>query len=233
MLFSPYEHAEPAALASLGPLLGLAALGAFHGVNPAMGWLFAVALGLQQQSSWAISRALVFVTAGHAVSLALVVVLLALIGSLVPLNAVRIGAGAALLLFGAYKVFRYYRHPRWVGMQVGGRDLVVWSFLMATSHGAGLMLAPIILNLEEEGAPVLADLSHHSGYLDLSDTSAAWGIGLGVHTLAMMLVMFPIAFVVYKRVGLAFLRKGWINLDIFWAMALFLAGGVTILLATL
>ena len=233
MLFSPIGHAEPAALASLGPLLGLAALGAFHGVNPAMGWLFAVALGLQQQSTWAIPRALVFIAVGHAASLVLVAVLLVLIGSFLPLNAVRIGAGAALMLFGAYKVFRYYRHPRWVGMRVSGRDLVVWSFLMATSHGAGLMLAPIILNLEESGAPTLTELSHHSGYLNLTDTSVAWGIGLGTHTLAMLLVMFLIAIVVYKKVGLAFLRKGWVNIDLFWAVALFLAGGVTILLAVL
>ena len=151
MLPVPLLHSEPAALASLGSLAGLAALGAFHGLNPAMGWLFAVALGLQQGTGWAISRALVFITAGHVASLVVIAVVLAFIGSFVPLGSLRIIAGAVLLLFGAYKLFRYYRHPRWVGMRVGPRDLFVWSFLMATSHGAGLMLAPIILNLDEAG----------------------------------------------------------------------------------
>ena len=173
MPFVPLLHGEPAALISLGPLAGLAALGAVHGLNPAMGWLFAVALGLQQGSGWAISRALIFVAGGHAASLAVVAVLLALIGSFVPLSAVRIGAGSVLLLFGAYKLLRYYRHPRWVGMRVNGRDLFLWSFLMATSHGAGLILAPIILNLEEKGPSAAEQLSHHAWDLDLADTSAA------------------------------------------------------------
>ena len=223
MLLSPLAHVEPAALA------GLAALGAFHGLNPALGWLFAVALGLQQRSAWAVTRALAFITIGHAASLVVVAGFLLLVGAFVPLDWVRILAGVTLLLFGAYKVFRYYRHPRWVGMQVSSVDLVFWSFLMATSHGAGLMLAPIILNLEErEHRP--GDLEHHADFLDLADTSAAWGIGLGVHTLAMLLVMFVIAMVVYKKVGLAFLRRGWINVDLFWAVALLLGGVVTLAL---
>ena len=229
MLLSSLAHVEPTALASLGALAGLAALGAFHGLNPAMGWLFAVALGLQQRSAWAITRALVFVTAGHAASLAIVALSLLIIGAFIPLDWVRIFSGIALLLFGGYKVFRYYRHPRWVGMQVTPRDLVLWSFLMATSHGAGLMLAPIILNLNEREHG-LGDLDHHADFLDLTDTSVAWSIGLGIHTLAMLLVMFPVAMVVYKKVGLAFLRRGWINVDLFWAVALFLGGAATLML---
>ena len=229
MLLSSLAHVEPTALASLGALAGLAALGAFHGLNPAMGWLFAVALGLQQRSAWAITRALVFVTAGHAASLAVVALSLLIIGAFIPLDWVRIFSGIALLLFGGYKVFRYYRHPRWVGMQVTPRDLVLWSFLMATSHGAGLMLAPIILNLNEREHG-LGDLDHHADFLDLTDTSVAWSIGLGIHTLAMLLVMFPVAMVVYKKVGLAFLRRGWINVDLFWAVALFLGGAATLML---
>ena len=229
MLPSPLAHVEPAALSSLGALAGLAALGAFHGLNPAMGWLFAVALGLQRQSAWAVTRALAFVTVGHAASLVVVAGVLLVMGAFVPLDWIRVLSGVALLLFGGYKVFRYYRHPRWVGMQVTPRDLIFWSFLMATSHGAGLMLAPVILNLEEREHR-LGDLEHHADYLDLADTSAAWAIGLGIHTLAMLLVMFVIAMVVYKKVGLAFLRRGWINVDLFWAAALLLGGAVTLTL---
>lgn len=217
-------------MASLGPLIGLAALGAFHGINPAMGWLFAVSLGLQRQNGWAIGSAVVFIAIGHVLSLATVAVALGLAGYFIPLFWVRLGAGLFLLLFGAYKLVLYYRHFRWVGMNVGGRDLVAWSFLMATSHGAGLMLAPIILNLEEQGAGPVPDLQHHAGQLSIADTAAAWGLGLGVHTLAMLAVMLATAGVVYRKVGLAFLRRGWLNVDLLWAGALIVAGATTLVL---
>ena len=231
MLAALPVHSEPAALVSLGPLLGLAALGAFHGINPAMGWLFAVSLGLQRQDGWAIGSAVFFIAIGHVASLLAVALALAFLGYFLPLFWVRIASGVILLLFGAYKLVLYYRHFRWVGMNVSGRDLVAWSFLMATSHGAGLMLAPIILNLEERGAGGLAELDHHSGLLDLTDTASAWGIGLVVHTLAMLAVMLAAALIVYKKVGLAFLRRGWLNVDLLWAGALILAGVATLFLA--
>ena len=233
MLGALFIHAEPATLVALGPLLGLAALGAFHGVNPAMGWLFAVSLGLQRENAWAINSALFYIALGHLASLAAIAVLLAVFGFFVPLFWMRIAAGLVLLTFGVYKLVLYYRHFRWVGMNVSGRDLAVWSFLMATSHGAGLMLAPIILNLEERGAQTVPDLEHHSGLLDISDTAAAWGIGLGVHTAAMLVVMLVIAMIVYKKVGLAFLRRGWLNVDLLWAAALILAGTATLVLTLL
>ncbi len=224
-------HAEPAALVSLGPLIGLAALGAFHGINPAMGWLFAVSLGLQRQAILSVVSATLYIAAGHIASLAVVAVALAVAGYFIPLLWVRIASAVFLVGFGIYKLVLYYRHFRWVGMNVSGRDLVVWSFLMATSHGAGLMLAPIILNLEEEGAGAALDLDHHAGLLDLTDTAAAWGIGLATHTVAMLAVMLIIAIVVYQKLGLAFLRRGWLNVDLLWAAALILAGLVTLGLA--
>ena len=217
-------------MASLGPLISLAALGAFHGLNPAMGWLFAVSLGLQRQNGWAIGNAIIFISIGHVLSLATVAIALGLAGYFIPLFWVRLSAGVFLILFGAFKLVLYYRHFRWVGMNVGGRDLAVWSFLMATSHGAGLMLAPIILNLEEKGAGTVPDLEHHAGQLNLTDTAATWGIGLGVHTLAMLAVMLLVAVVVYRKVGLAFLRRGWLNVDLLWAGALMIAGVTTLLL---
>ena len=223
-------HAEPAAIATLGPLIGLAALGAFHGMNPAMGWLFAVSLGLQRESVRAIGSAVLYISLGHVASLLAVAVVLALAGYFVPLFWVRIAVGVFLTGFGIYKLVLYYRHFRWVGMNVSGRDLIAWSFLMATSHGAGLMLAPVVLNLEEEGAGA-PDLEHHSGLLDLSDTAAAWGVGLTVHTIAMLTVMLAIALIVYRKLGLAFLRRGWLNVDLLWSAALILAGLATITLA--
>lgn len=231
MLGALAVHAEPAALASLGPLIGLAALGAFHGINPAMGWLFAVSLGLQRESVRAVVNAALYIAVGHIASLAVVAVALAVAGYFIPLFWVRIASGIFLVAFGLYKLALYYRHFRWVGMNVSGKDLVVWSFLMATSHGAGLMLAPIILNLEEEGADATADLSHHTGLLDITDTAAAWGIGLATHTVAMLAVLLVIAVVVYKKLGLAFLRRGWLNVDLLWSAALILAGVATLGLA--
>ena len=224
-------HAEPAALASLGPLIGLAALGAFHGVNPAMGWLFAVSLGLQRQNIRAVINAALYIAVGHVASLAIVALALAVAGYFIPLFWVRFASGIFLVAFGIYKLVLYYRHFRWVGMNVSGRDLIVWSFLMATSHGAGLMLVPIILNLEEEGPGAAVDLDHHAGLLDLTDTASAWGFGLATHTAAMLAVMLIIAVVVYKKLGLAFLRRGWLNVDLLWAAALILAGLVTLGLA--
>ena len=93
------------------------------------------------------------------------------------------------------------------------------------------MLAPVVLNLEEEGAGAAVDLDHHAGLLDLTDTAAAWGIGLATHTTAMLAVMLVIAVVVYRKLGLAFLRRGWLNVDLLWAAALILAGLVTLGLA--
>ena len=143
---------DPAALASLGPWLGLAALGVFHGLNPAMGWLFAVSLALQRQQAAQLYTATGYIAVGHLASVVIIMAALVVAGAFLPLKWVRIAAGAILLGFGFYRLARYYRHPRWVGMNVGGRDLIAWSFLMATAHGAGLMLAPVALALTRPDA---------------------------------------------------------------------------------
>ena len=226
---------DPAALTSLGPWLGLAALGVFHGLNPGMGWLFAVALALQRQQPAQLCAATGFIAVGHLASVAAVMATLVLVGAFLPLQWVRIGAGAALLAFGLVRLALYYRHPRWVGMNVGGRDLIAWSFLMATAHGAGLMLAPVALALTGPNADagVAGDLGEHGGFLSLSDAPIWWVIGLAMHTAVMLAAMLAAAAVVYYRVGLAFLRRGWINLDLLWAGSLVVAGVVTLIWALL
>src|ERR671939_2215721 len=127
------------------PWLALILLGAFHGLNPAMGWLFAVALGLQEGRTAAVLRALPPIALGHAASVATVVALVAAAQLVVPLAALRVVGAAALLLFGVWRLVRRGADPRWVGMRVGFRDLTLWSFLMSSAHGAGLMLVPILL----------------------------------------------------------------------------------------
>jgi len=224
---------DPAALASLGPWLGLAALGVFHGLNPAMGWLFAVSLALQRQQAVQLYTATGYIAVGHLASVVIIMVALALAGAFLPLRWVRIAAGAILLGFGFYRLARYYRHPRWVGMNVGGRDLIAWSFLMATAHGAGLMLAPVVLALTRSDAAsgVISDLGEHGGFLSLTDAPIWWLVGLLMHTVVMLAAMLAAAAVVYHRVGLAFLRRGWINLDLLWAGSLVAAGAVTLVWA--
>src|SRR3712207_420251 len=128
------------------PWLTLAVLGAYHGLNPAMGWLFAVALGLQEQRRGAVLHALPPIAVGHATAVLLAVLVIGIARIVVPLDVLRYVCAGALILFGLYKLARR-RHPRWVGMRVGFGDLTAWSFLMATAHGAGLMLIPVLLAL--------------------------------------------------------------------------------------
>ena len=112
-----------------------------------MGWPFAVSLALQERRERALWRALPPIALGHLLALVAVAVPLLLLGSVLPLQPVATVAAGTLLAFGAWKLARWYRHPRWVGMKVGSRDLVLWSFLMATGHGAGLMVAPALVAL--------------------------------------------------------------------------------------
>jgi hypothetical protein len=198
------------------PWVSVVLLGAFHGINPAMGWLFAVALGLQEGRRAAVLGALAPLALGHAVSVGAVILALGAARLAVPPVALRFGAAAALIGFGLFRLVRPWAHPRWVGMRVGFRDLTLWSFLMSSAHGAGLMLAPVVLGLP-------------SPHGDPPRASFAPGFALlGLHTLAMFAVMGIIAVVVYQVLGLGLLRRAWINLDLLWAVALLLAGVATL-----
>src|ERR1041384_5895177 len=119
-------------------------LGMFHGINPAMGWLFAVALGLQEQKRSGVLRALPPIALGHALSVGIIVAIVLLTRGGLPHTTLKLVAATTLFAFGLYRLF-YSRHPRWVGMRVGFRDLTVWSFTMASAHGAGLMLVPLFI----------------------------------------------------------------------------------------
>lgn len=210
------------------PWLTLALLGAYHGVNPGMGWLFAVALGLQEQSGRAVLRALVPIAIGHAASIGLTVGLLAAGRASVPLSAVAWITAALLVGFGLFKLIRP-RHPRWVGMRVGSKDLAVWSFLMATAHGAGLMLLPVFLLGEDNPAPCHGASCHQAAGLSLNTVWSYLG-AISLHTAAMLLAAALVALVVYYKVGLSVLRRAWFDLDRIWAAALILAGVLGIVL---
>jgi hypothetical protein len=200
----------------LGILLLMVAFGAYHGLNPGMGWLFALALGLQQKSTHAIWKSLVPITIGHAVSIALVGALVLAAGHLISIATLRFATAGMLLTFGVIKLFTYYRHPRWVGMRVSMRDLFFWSFLMATAHGAGVMVAPTLLEIS--AAQHSASLAGGSGML----------LALGLHTGSMLFVMALVAGIVYRKLGLKILRQGWINFDLIWAAALLVVGATAL-----
>jgi len=191
-----------------------------------MGWLFAVALGLQERRRSAVLKALPPIALGHALSVAIVIAAVAGARLALPLGVIRWGGGVVLMGFGAHRLWRGSRHPRWVGMRVGARDLVLWSFLMSSAHGAGLMLVPVLLRLPGSAhAGHGSSLGAGSPALPLGAAAAA----LGVHTAALLVVMTAVAALVYEIAGVDLLRRGWINLDLIWSVALIGAGLLTVL----
>lgn len=202
-------------------------LGAYHGINPGMGWLFAVALGMQEHSAAAVGRALLPIALGHALAIGSVVAVAILLGTVVPLTYFKFGVALILLGFGVYVLFRQ-RHPRGGGMRVGFRDLAIWSFLMATAHGAGFMLIPVLLESSAEAVQI-----SHAGHGMHAHSVATPMAGLeatAVHTMGYLAVTGLVAWVVYKKLGLALLRKAWINLHLIWAVALLISAVFTLLI---
>jgi hypothetical protein len=202
--------------------LTLAGLGVYHGVNPAMGWLFAVSRGMQERSRRAVLRSLVPIAIGHEASIALVALLVLGLSTTTDPMELRIAAAVALVAFGIFRFVKPRAHFRWTSMRVSDRELGMWSFLMSTAHGAGLMIAPVILGLQasQSGHDDMAMLS--GGPVDIA------AVGIAVHVLAMVAVMGAIAWFVYERVGLQILRRAWLNTDQVWAGAFVLAGLVTL-----
>lgn len=147
--------------------------------------------------------------------------------------AVRIAGAVALIGFGLFKLVRPRSHPTYGGMRVGRRELIVWSFLMSSAHGAGLMLFPILVGVAPVAAATAhADPLHELTMAGLGGVSVGTGVlALTVHVAAMVLVMGAVALVVYQKVGLAVLRKAWVNLDMVWAVSLMAAGLFTLFTA--
>jgi hypothetical protein len=196
------------------PLIAIAGLGAFHGLNPAMGWLFAVALGLHRQSRATVFVSLIPIAIGHAVAIAAVALALVVTGLVIPQRPLRIGAAILLLGWAAYHLRFGHRHRVRFGMQVGLWGLAVWSFLMATAHGAGIMLWPALMPLcfPAGAAPGLAD------------PAVAALAGTGLHTAAMLGVTAAVAVIVYDWLGVGVLRHAWLNLDLLWTFGLVATG---------
>jgi hypothetical protein len=219
--------------------ISLVVLGSFHGLNPAMGWLFAVAVGIQERRGRAVVNALGPIALGHALAIGAVVAVVAFLGTVLPQHVVMLIGGVSMLAFAAYKVASRFRHPAWVGMRVRGRELAAWSFLMATAHGAGLMLVPAILALRDDQVPTtMAHAGNHTHQHMAHAAGAGDGLltsvlAVAVHTAAMFAIAGAIAVIVYRKVGVDILRRAWINMDLIWIGAIALTGMATTTLALL
>jgi hypothetical protein len=209
----------------------LIALGAYHGVNPAMGWLFAVSQGMQHESRRAVVRALGPIAIGHELSIMLVAAVVLGAAAVVDSSVLHVAAAAVLLAFGIFRFVRPRAHWRWTTMRVSARELTLWSFLMSTAHGAGLMIAPVLLGLDGV-ASASADVHAHdhaeAGMLS-GVAAAPAAVGITLHVVAMLVVMGAIAIVVYDKLGLAVLRRAWVNTDQLWAFAFICAAAITLI----
>ncbi len=191
-------------------------LGAYHGINPGMGWLFAVARGMQEHRARAVAWSLPPIALGHALSIGSVVLIAGLAQVALPLAYIRIAVAVVLVGLGVFKLIRR-RHFRWGGMQVGFRELTIWSFLMASAHGAGLMVLPV----------VLAGSHAHHHAMPPGASGGAWATL--IHSLGYLTVTASVALLVYQKFGLAMLRRSWFNLDLVWAIALVATGFAALL----
>jgi hypothetical protein len=213
------------------PWAMIALLGAYHGLNPGMGWLFALSLGLQEKSRRAILWSLLPIALGHALAIFLMILTVRVAQEAISPRAIKIVVAAALFAMGLYRLFRAH-HPKGGGMRVGFKDLLLWSFLMATAHGAGLMLAPILLAQPMQG---MSHMSHSMGSAASATelTLGVLGLAVLVHTLGLLLVAGSLALVVYQSYetsGLRLLQNTWFNFDLLWAVALFVAGIAALLI---
>jgi hypothetical protein len=205
---------------ALWPWLAVVGLGMYHGVNPAMGWLFAAALGFHRGRRSVVVQSLIPIAIGHLLSIAAVAGAVLVLGVIFDRKPLLVIAGGGLILWGLYHLAYGSRHPMRIGMQAGLAGLLAWSFLMASAHGAGLMLVPAVFPLCFSGNEV-------------SGVTAAGALitplaAVGIHTAVMVIVSGIIAIVVYDWIGVGFLRRGWINFDWLWTGVLCITGIVVI-----
>ncbi|HEX5683513.1 MAG TPA: hypothetical protein VFY73_05695 [Ideonella sp.] len=204
---------------------GVVAIGLYHGLNPAMGWPLAVANGLGQRRGAAVFGTWLPLGTGHLLAMALVLVPFTLLSWLLQWSSeIRLAAGSLVLLFGVSRLL-WRRHPRWL-VRVRPSQLALWSFLMATAHGAALMLLPILLGLcATPAASAPTGAFDHEAVMQLMRTGLVTALVVSlVHTAAMIGSGLGLAWVVYRYLGLRALRATWFDLDRIWALGLIVSG---------
>lgn len=208
----------------------VAGLGTFHGLNPAMGWLFAVALGLYRRSRRVVMLSLIPISLGHAIAAACVLITGLSLGAVLDHRILSRTSGLVLIGWAVWHAWRGHRMRSRVGMQAGFLGLAGWSFLMAAAHGAGLMLIPALLPMcsglaggATSSAMALTSSNLVSGFAGVATIA---GAALLVHTVAMLITTAVISIVVFDRIGVACLRTKWVNVDLLWTASLFGCGVV-------
>lgn len=210
------------------------AIGIYHGLNPAMGWPLAVANGMAAKRGSAVFMTGAPLGTGHLLAMAVVLVPFTVLGWLLEWSlSIRLGAGFGVLSFGAYKLIAR-RHPRLLA-RIRPSQLTLWSFLVATAHGAGLMLVPVMLGLcaaaplpTPHAANEMPAAFSHEALMAIMRSDATTALGVAaVHTLSMIVSGLAIAWLVYRYLGLRFIAHSWFNLDSVWSASLVLAGGVS------
>ena len=206
--------------------IAVLAIGAYHGLNPGMGWPLAVANGLAERRGTAVFTTLLPLAAGHLLAMAVILLPFTALGAVLALSGpIRLAAGVLLVGFGTWRLLDR-RHPRFLA-RIKPSRLVWWSFLMATAHGAGLMLLPFAIGLCASAAST-------------PQLGAGVGAGVGVaalvsvaHTAAMLSSGGVAAWVVYRYLGLRVLNRAWFNLDAIWGASLVIAGGASLAMMAL
>lgn len=188
-----------------------------------------MALGLQEKKRAAVLRALLPIALGHALSIGIIIGVVLVARISLPHSVLKFSAAAILFAFGLYRLFRS-RHPNWVGMRVGFGDLTLWSFIMASAHGAGLMLIPLFLkSADAPSAPAIGSMHSHMhsmhdfGFGNISSPSLLTG-SIAIHTFGYLLATGLVAVLVYEKLGVGLLRHAWFNIDLLWMLALMIAG---------
>ncbi len=194
--------------------------GLYHGLNPGMGWPLAVSAALMERRPYALARALGLLGLGHFLAMAVILLPFAMVSALVQWETlIRLVASGIAVAFGGYLLIARSHHPRYLA-RVAPHRLVWWSFLAATAHGAGLMLLPIFLSMDNHGMT-----GEHGAMSQLvTDQAAPALLVAAVHTLAMVSAGALLAVLVYRWLGLRAVSRTWFNLDTLWALSLLLLG---------
>jgi hypothetical protein len=211
---------------NLAPLVTLVVLGAYHGLNPAMGWLFAVSRGMQEGDRRGVLRSLLPIAIGHELALIVVAAVVLLAAEVIDPQALHIAAAVVLFSFGIFRFVKPRAHPRWTRMRVNNRELTLWSFLMSSAHGAGLIIAPVLIGIGSASAATDPE-DHVPATADVASFAVS-GVGLVLHVAAMIAVMAVVAVVVYDKLGVAVLKKAWLNTDQLWASVFIIAAVITL-----
>jgi hypothetical protein len=180
---------------------------------------------MQERRRGAVLSALLPLGVGHALAVAAAILVAMLVGAVVPLHWLRWLVAGILTALGLSRLF-WHRHPRWASMRVSIGALTLWSFLMASAHGAGLMVVPVVLGMPITGAGA----AHHHVMAMAPPTPSSALLATALHAVGYLIVTGVVALLVFEKLGIGMLRKAWFNLDFLWAVTLIGTGMISALL---